>query len=213
MFRPGFVSTASRPRTCLRTSSDSGFSLIEIVTVAFVLVTLAALVIIPIRNMTGYYRLSGDARAVSNTVAVAKLRAASLFTQTRVYASLGSGTYQIQKWQKTGTPGWVTEGEIIALSPGVVFGFGAVSTPPPATQAAIAQASACNDDAGVAIPGTACVLFNSRGLPVDASGAPTAIGAYYLTDGVSVYAATISATGMIRFWRTPAGASPQWALQ
>jgi hypothetical protein len=48
---------------------------------------------------------------------------------------------------------------------------------------------------------------------VDTSGAPTAIGAYYLTDGVSVYAATISATGMIRFWRTPAGASPNWALQ
>jgi hypothetical protein len=197
----------------LPASGDSGYSLVEIVAVSFVLMTLAALVVVPIRNMRGYYRLSGDARAVSNSVAVAKLRAASLFTQTRVYATLGAGTYQIQTWQKTGTPAWVNEGALTALSTGVSFGFSGVSTPPPNTQATIAQAPPCKDAAGADIAGTACIIFNSRGLPVDSTGAPTAIGAFYLSDGTSVYASTISATGMIRFWRTPAKATPTWALQ
>lgn len=182
-------------------------------TVCFVIVILAALVTIPVRNMTGYYRLSGDARALSNSIAVAKLRAASLFTQTRLYAALGARTYQIQTWQKTGTPGWKTEGSTTSLSTGVVFGYGPVVTPPPDTQATIAQSAFCRDDAGAVIPGTACILFNSRGLPVDTTGAPIATNAYYLTDGVNVYGATVSATGMIHFWRTPAAVTPTWALQ
>jgi hypothetical protein len=39
-------------------------------------------------------------------------------------------------------------------------------------------------------------------LPVDATGGPTGVGAFYLTDNTSVYAVTVSATGMMRFWRT-----------
>jgi type II secretory pathway pseudopilin PulG len=194
-------------------SDDRGFSLIEIVAASFVIITLAALVTIPIRNMTAYYRLSGDARAVSNTIAVAKLRAASLFTQTRVYVTLATGTYEVQRWRKTGTPGWESEGAVGTLSTGVSFGFSVVATPPPNTQATIAQAGPCHDDAGEDLTGTACILFNSRGLPVDGEGAPTGIGAYYLSDGVNVYASTVSATGMIRFWRTKANVAPSWALQ
>jgi hypothetical protein len=150
---------------------------------------------------------------MSNSVAVAKLRAASQFSQTRIYVSLNDGWYRLENWQKTGTPGWVAEGGTETLSSGVSFGFSAVGTPPPNTQAAIAQAAACRDNDGNAIAGTACIIFNSRGLPVDNTGAPTGIGALYLTDSVDVYGVTVSATGMIRFWRTPAHASPTWALQ
>ncbi len=207
------MSSTDRPATTCRASRDGGFSLIEILAVTFVLVTLAGLATIMFGNMVGHYRVSGDARGVSNMVAVGKLRAASLFTQTRMYVDLNSRAYHVEVWQKTGTPGWVDEGATTTLSAGVTFGFGAVATPPPNTQATIAQAAACLNDAGVAIANTACVIFNSRGLPVDASGTPTGIGAFYLTDGTAVYAATVSATGMLRFWRTPAGVTPNWALQ
>jgi len=205
-------------QVCLRARrktapNDAGFSLVEIMATSLVLATLAGLVIMVVGNIAGHYRISGDARGVSNSVAVAKLRAASLFTQTRLYVTISTGVYSIQTYQKTGTPGWVSEGGTVPLSPGVSFGFSAVGTPPPNTQATIAQAAPCKDDAGVALAGTACILFNSRGLPVDATGAPTGIGAFYLTDNQSVYAVTVSATGMLRFWRTVNSGSPSWALQ
>ncbi len=88
-----------------------------------------------------------------------------------------------------------------------------MSTPPPNTQAAIGQAAACTDNAGAAISSTACVTFNSRGLPVDSTGAPTAANAYYLTDNTAVFGITVAATGMVRTWRTPATTTPAWSLQ
>ena len=102
---------------------------------------------------------------------------------------------------------------MVLLSNGVGFGFSSVGTPPPNTQVSIAQAGACKDDAGADISGSACIVFNSRGLPVDSTGGPTGVGAFYLTDNNSVYAVTVSATGMMRFWRTVTSATPSWALQ
>ena len=202
-----------RLRSGVDASSDAGFSLVEIMAASLVLATLAGLVVIVVGNLAGHYRLSGDARGVSNSVAVAKLRAASLFTQTRLNVSLTGGTYKIQMWRKTGTPGWQDEGTVYTLSNGVGFGFASVGTPPPNSQVTISQAAPCKDDAGADITGTACIVFNSRGLPVDSTGGPTGIGAFYLTDNASVYAVTVSATGMMRFWRTVTSATPSWALQ
>jgi len=213
MLRHGSVRQQIRVQTGVGPASDAGFSLVEIMATSLVLAILVGFVGLIVGNLAGHYRLSGDARGVSNSVAVAKLRAASLFTQTRLYASPGSNTYRIQTWRKTGTPGWVTEGTIYTLSSGVSFGFSAVGTPPPNSQATIAQAAPCRDDAGADITGTSCIVFNSRGLPVDSTGGPTGIGAFYLTDGQSVYAITVSATGMLKFWRTVNSASPSWALQ
>ena len=105
------------------------------------------------------------------------------------------------------------------LSGGVTFGFGVVATAPPFSQAAIVQASACVTDAGVAIGNTACILFNSRGIPVDPAGAPPAVGAptgndaLYLTDGAAIYGETISATGLIKLWRNNRTVTSSWILQ
>jgi hypothetical protein len=107
----------------------------------------------------------------------------------------------------------VTEGETMTIAPVDAFSFGVTATAPPNTQTTIAQAPPCLDNLGAAIDGTACVVFNSRGLPVDATGAPTGIDAFYLTDNVALYGITISATGMLRMWRTPARSAPTWALQ
>ncbi len=182
-------------------------------TVAAIVAMLGAIAAPMFGNMLGNYRLSGDARGVSNSIAVAKMRAASDFTQTRLYVNLGAKWYRIEYWQKTGTPGWITEGGTTYLASQDRFSYSFVSTPPPNTQAAINQATTCTDNAGAAISGTACVTFNSRGLPIDASGAPTAANAYYLTDDTAVYGITVAATGMIRTWRTPATTTASWSLQ
>ena len=95
----------------------------------------------------------------------------------------------------------------------MTFDYGVVSTPPPSTQDAIGQAPPCTDDAGVVIANTSCLMFNSRGVPIDDCGAPTAVDALYVTDGSAVYAVTFSATGMLLVWRTPPLAATTWVLQ
>ena len=86
---------------------------------------------------------------------------------------------------------WTAVGGATFLSANVSFGYGIVSTPPEGTQASIAQAPACADDTGAGLSNTGCIVFNSRGVPVDGSGAPTAVNALYLTDGTAVYAVTV----------------------
>jgi hypothetical protein len=88
-----------------------------------------------------------------------------------------------------------------------------VPTPPPNTQGTLGQAPACKNDAGTAIGNTACIVFSSRGLPIDSVGAPTAADAIYLTNGSVVYGITLAATGMIRTWRTNDTSTPSWELQ
>ena len=169
-------------------------------------------------NTLGDYRLRGDARSLTGAVSLAKLRAASDFSQSRLYANLATNSFHVETWDKT-AGNWVTEGGTTTLSTLASFGFGVVGTAPAGTQAPIGQASACVTNLGAAIANTACVLFNSRGIPVAPNGAPPNVGAptgndaLYITDGSAVYTVTLSATGQIRQWRTNPTAVPTWVLQ
>lgn len=174
---------------------------------------MAAMSVPSMSAMLGYYRLAGDARSVSNVVAVAKTRAAAAFTRGRVYVDLVGRQYHVETWRKSGVPGWVAEGSYGALSTGSSFGLAGLTEPPPNTQSVIGLSPACLDDAGAVINGTACVVFNSRGTPVDAAGAPTGAGGLYLTDGAAVYGVTIAASGLTRVWRAQTSATPVWVRQ
>jgi prepilin-type N-terminal cleavage/methylation domain-containing protein len=204
----------------VRRGVERGFSLIELLMVVGIVGVISAIAVPMMKNTLGDVSLSGDARALSNAVSLAKLRAAASFSQARVFIDLSGRSYHVETWQKPPLLAmWVTEGGIRTLSSGVTFGFGVVGTAPPFSQAAILQSSACVTDAGAAIGNTACILFNSRGIPVDSNGAPPAVGAptgsdaLYVTDGLAVYGETISATGLIKLWRTNPTATPNWILQ
>ena len=206
--------------SALRWKAARGFSLMELMVVVGLTGVVAAIAIPMMSNTLGTFRLSGDARGLSNAASLAKLRAASDFSQSRLFVDLSTNSFYVQTWQKTGVPAWVTEGGVKTLSTNVSFSFGVVATPPANTQGdPIRQAPACVTDAGVAIANTACALFNSRGIPVASAGAPPAVGAptaadvIYLTDNTAVYAVTLSATGMIKLWRTLPNATPTWVLQ
>lgn len=182
-------------------------------TVAAIVALLGAFAAPMMGNMLGNYRLSGDARGLANATAVAKMRAASDFTQTRIHVALGAKNYYIEVWQKS-TNTWVVEGSTTSLATQDSFGFGAVGTAPPNTQGTIGQAATCLDNAGAAIGGSACILFNSRGLPVDTAGAPLGTGVIYVTDNsTAVFGISVAATGMVRTWRTTDAANPSWSLQ
>lgn len=192
---------------------SAGYTVIEMMVVLSFMGLLAAMSIPAMSVMLDHYRLAGDARSVSNVVAVAKTRAAAAFTRGRLYVDTATGRYHVETWRKTGTPGWVAEGHYGGLSVGNTFGFNGLSAPPPDTQAAIALSPACLDDDGDAIAGTACVLFNSRGVPVDTAGTPTGAGGLYVTDGAAVFGVTIAASGLTRVWRAQTAATPVWVRQ
>lgn len=196
----------------IRLRTARGLSITEILVVVALTGVISAMAAPMTRNTLADFRLRGDARSINNAMSLTKMRAASDFTNARLFLDLSAKTFRIETWDKT-TLAWTTEGGITSLSGTDTFGYSVVSTPPPNTQATIAQAAQCRNAAGAVIGNTACVLFNSRGIPVDNTGAPTGAGAVYVTDLTAVYGITISATGLIRQWRTNPNSSPAWTLQ
>jgi prepilin-type N-terminal cleavage/methylation domain-containing protein len=188
-----------------------GFSIIEIMGVVAILGIVAA-ISIPLTGRTVTdMRSRADAHSVFNMVSLAKMRAAANFTRARIFVALDTNSFYLQIWNRT-TNAWVTEGGAQNTSNGVTFGFGTLATPPPSTQPAIAQAPACLNNLGAPIGNTACIVFNSRGIPIDAAGAPYGNDAFYITDGTAVYATTLTATPLVRLWWTPAGKAA-WVKQ
>jgi hypothetical protein len=185
---------------------------------------IAAAVAIPgYGTITRYLRIAGDSRDLNGSIAQAKMRAAQDFTHARLRANLGANTFQLEVWNKAGNGGagcWQTEGDPTnpctvpaspaqLLSQGVSFGFGNVGAALPNPQTVIALAPPCLR--GVAggtalgiIDGTACIEFNSRGIPVSAGGSPATNDALYVTDNNTVYGVTLIASGMMQQWATSA---------
>src|SRR6185503_8624535 len=138
-------------------SRESGFSLLEIMFVVGLIGVISVIAVPMFGNSLASFRLSGDARSLSNAIALAKMRAASNFSRVRLRADIPSRTHRIEVWDKA-TSTWVAEGGSNGLNTGVSFSFGVVGAPPPNTQTTIAQAAECTDDAGVAIANTACIM-------------------------------------------------------
>jgi Tfp pilus assembly protein FimT len=153
-------------------------------------------------------RISSDARALHNTVGLAKMRSASRFTRERVFVDLTTNAFQLQYWDKTAGD-WVNEPSTVTLASGDSFSTGGASQPPPNTQSTIAQSIPCTTKPGSVISNTACITFNSRGIPMDASGNPTGNSALYLSNGGTTYAITVSATPLVRLWFAR-GATNNW---
>jgi type II secretory pathway pseudopilin PulG len=175
-----------------------GFSALELLLVVAIVIIVAGMAIPKLMSMVQNLRTAGDARDLNGVILMAKMRAASNFAQARVHADLNTQTFWVEV-EQSGATSWTPEGGTQLLSTGVTFGFGSLSTPPSNTQATLAQAPACPG-----ISNTACVVFNSRGIPVDSTNTPTGNDALYVTDGTSVTGVTVLATGLTQIWRSDA---------
>jgi len=190
----------------LKRRRQHGFSMVELLTVMIVGGVIAAMAAPAVLSIARNYRSGGDMRSLGGAVSVAKMRSAAAFTNARVRADLTARTFQIEVWNTT-TNTWDVEGGTQNLSKDISFGTGSVTTPPPNTQGTLGQAALCRDNANATIADTACIIFNSRGIPVNSIGTPTATHALYVTDGVSVWGVTVSVTGVTRTWRTDVAAA------
>jgi Tfp pilus assembly protein FimT len=206
---------------------ERGFTLLEMMLVMFVSIVLTAIAVPNFLRIRDSLRASGDIRNIADLTGQAKLRAASNFTHARVYADLNGNTLQLQVWYKPGNSGsgcWVSDvdstntcltysgsapsGAVINLSQGDTLGYGSLTTGPTAGQTTIGQAGQCLDNSGTAINNTACIVFNSRGIPIDGTTfSPLGTDAFYLTNGTVVDGITISATGSLQTWSASANAS------
>ncbi len=217
-----------RMRKTVRNKRQAGFSTLELLVAITMSVIITAIAVPGYMTTAAYLRVAGDLRSINGLTAVAKMRAASDFTHARVFADLNGGTFQLEVWDKTGNGGvgcWFADldstracltyssgrpsGPVTTLATGDTFGFGTLGTGPTPGQPTPSQAAACRDNSNGALGGTACIVFNSRGIPVDNTNSPIATGAFYLTNGTVVNAVTVSATGSIQAWTSPVG-SANW---
>ena len=190
-----------------RSTSDAGFTLIDTLVVVAIICLVSAIALPSTTSMMSGYKLKGSAQAINNLVGLAKMRAAAQFSRARVYADLGARTFRLQVWNKT-TNQWVDDSGVQALADGVTFGFTGITQPPPNTQAAIGQSPLCTNDTGANVANTACITFNSRGMPVTnalpPAGVVTGNSGLYVTDGSAVYGTTVTMTPLIKSWWSPA---------
>jgi hypothetical protein len=182
--------------------------------VAFIIACIAVIGIPFSANLFANFRLGGDARMVLNHVSLTKMKAASNFTKARLYVDLAARSHHIDVLDKSAVPpAWNMDGGTVTLAQNDNYGFGGAAAAPPNTQVVIAQAPACLTNAGAPIANTACIIFNSRGVPVDTLGAPTGLNAIYLNDGITLYCITLSATGQVRLWRGMFTGATGWLQQ
>jgi type II secretory pathway pseudopilin PulG len=199
-----------------RLRGEGGYTLVDTLMALALLGIMSAMAIPMADSSSRGFRIKGDAQAIANMVSLAKMRAASRFTRARIRADLDANTFRLDVWDKTAAT-WVTEGAIIGLTRGVAFGVAGLAVPPPNTQNAIGQSPPCTGPAsliGDFIADTACVVFNSRGVPIDntAAGAPVGGNGLYITDGSGVYATTVTATPLVRQWWSNAS-NAAWVQQ
>jgi type II secretory pathway pseudopilin PulG len=199
---------SARSEHKLRTDKgrQGGFSMLEVVIVMVISIIVASMAIPKVMSIVQGMRTSGDARDLNGTILMAKMRAASDYAQARMHVDFNTQTFWVEV-QPHGTATWTTEGGTQYLTKNVSFGYGSLTSPPASTQSALGQAAACSGYSN-----SACIEFNSRGIPVDSTNTPTGDDAIYLTDGNTVSGVTVSITGVTKIWRADLS-SANWILR
>jgi prepilin-type N-terminal cleavage/methylation domain-containing protein len=167
-----------------------GFTMVEMVIVLSVVLILSTLGTFVLTVFLRSYRASADARQLQSLVSLARMRACSAFTRTRLNVNQTARSYGIQVFNKT-TGNYDDEGGTYFLSPGVSLGYGSIGTP-------------AGEQSAIGEPPTTGIQFNSRGIPVqDTTWSPTGDYAVYVTNSANdlFYAVTVSRTGLPTLWQ------------
>ena len=182
-----------------QSKGTSGFSMLELLIIVTLSLIVGTFGLLQLNGMVKKFRASSDVRSIASQLALAKMRAANSFTQSRLNCDLTANSCQLEVCTTKGASTCTTfssEGGPLRLSQDIRFGFGSIST------AAGTQGT---------IQNTAQILFNSRGIPVNDTGAPIGTYGLYLTNQAGdTYAVTVYATGRVAMWQYTNGT---WTIQ
>src|SRR5262245_10897990 len=117
----------------------NGFTLLETLIVVALIGVISAIAVPQFSNSIGYFRISGDARSISNALAVTKIRAASNFSRTRLFVNRSTGWHRIEKGDTSTPTHWTVEGGTTYLTTNSSCGFAVYPDPQPNPQAGIDQ--------------------------------------------------------------------------
>ena len=175
-----------------------GFSTIEVAMVLVIVAIIISIAIPVILTVTRASRASSDARKIATQLALAKMRAAQGFNQTRLNCDLTGNSCQLEVCTVKGPSSCTTfgtEGGPVLLSEGTTFSFGSITNP--------AGSQSLIQNSGQ-------IVFNSRSLPIDGLGAPTGEYAIYITNNSNTYAVSVFSSGRVAVWRYGNGS---WTAQ
>jgi len=180
--------SAGRNRQRTASKRHGGFTLVELIIVALIILIMLGIALPSISTMTQTYRLTGDARILASELNLTRMRAASRGARTRLNVNLAANTFQLEYWNAAATPpAYQIEGGVQNLSQGNKFSFGSL-TKAAGQQSTIAEGYPTEAGCG-------CIYFDSRGLVTDANQVVTANSALYLTNGTQYAAVALSVAG------------------
>ena len=185
----GQVSEGKNRRAIMlsRRASTCGFSRVELLVVVAVMLVLAAISIPQVWGLVETYRVGADARSIAVQLTLARISGGAQNTDARINfnsCTSGSTKYQLEIYSQSSSA-WQQQGGQTGLSTGVSYGYGSISTPV-GSQSSITN-SPCY------------VEFNSRGLPIDSSGNPTANYTIYIINNQNLcFAVTVLLSGRIQ---------------
>jgi prepilin-type N-terminal cleavage/methylation domain-containing protein len=167
---------------------DKGFSLIELAVVMAIVAIMAAVTVPTISSTMRNLKSMTDARSIATALTVAKLKATSQLTRYQLVLDLPNNRWRMEKFNKA-TAQYEIDGAITPLSTedsGYRVAFRTASTSAPT---------------GFSTSSSNLIRFNSRGIPINTSGATVADTAIYLQDPDNSYAITVSLSGKIQLWQ------------
>ncbi len=184
--------------------SRSGFSQIELLFALCIMLIVAAISYPSLKGAQRAARINADVHGIAGRLMLAKMRASATFTWAKVEFDETDGTYtslvlvdkDAKKFQaERGGRACLNDKECAEpLAPSDAFGFGSIATPPPGLST---------------IEQSPEIIFNSRGLPVDATGSPVSTSAVYVKSDMNMYyAMTVTLSGHIMIWRWNESANP-----
>jgi type II secretory pathway pseudopilin PulG len=179
---------------------QGGFTLVQTLVVAAIMIVVSAIALPSFVNSTHPVQIRNDARALASLITMARMRAATEFAHVQLYCTLtpasGPPNCQLQSMGFNAAT-WTNEPQTVYLSQGVKFGIPATITTPVKNQTTGAYQGDQSENTPTATANPV-IVFNSRGLPVDAATGKISNPDYalYLTDNAgNYYAVTVNQTG------------------
>jgi Tfp pilus assembly protein FimT len=176
---------------------DRGFSLIELTILLSMMAIVAVFSLPKLSSSMRSWQLAADARNIATTLTYAKIGASSQMTHYQLSFNLESNQWSLKKYNRS-TSVYDLQGATNALSSGQADSGIAFRSSPSAALSGFPTTS------------SASITFNSRGIPIDATGKPTANNVIYLSDASDDYAVTVSLSGKVQLWRYR---NSQWSAQ